>query len=637
MSSRRLQRFLLFKTWSIDWKILGWLLLAWIGVSCGLARAKEMPILANLTGNLPLYFVSDEGQPEGKAAYHTLSDGNQAYFTSTGIWLTQKAQHKDPEAGFPAELQRVALQQNPRQRWALKLEFLEAREVTPQASAPTGMKVNYFRGRSSEWRSGVATYGELVYANLWSGVDLHYSGEKGRLKSTFTVKPGADPRRIQLAWRGAQRVALTDAGRLRVETPLGIIEEEQPIAWQERANQRMPVSVEYAVETDTAGGWRYGFKLGEYDPALPLVIDPVTLGYSLVFGPDVSAQGIAVDRTGAAYITGIAKRASFPPTSGVITESEADKWGIFIAKLKPDGSGLVYVTFLDDSDNKFGFSAAIAVDEKGAAYVTGMTFSDKFPIVGNALGTVLKGANDAFVAKINPDGSTLVYAGLLGGSNSDEGKSIAVDTTGAAYITGTTSSNDFPTVGNLGVTLNGNSAAFVAKIQPDGAGLAYAGYLSGNGTEGGTGIAVDKTGAAYITGNTSSSNFPVSGGLGAVLEGYSDAFVAKVKPDGSGLAYAGYLGGSSATGIAVDSAGAAYVTGSGDYKQFPAVAGFNRQDNHQLFIAKVQPEGLGLAYVGFVGGYDLKTRCGRGGYTCSDGVGGIAVDVKGAAYVTGFT
>lgn len=655
MRYEQIERYFFGAGWLRNWKCWGWLVVL-AGLGWGIAPAKELPAPESVFGKLPLYFVENRGQAGGEVAYQTLGGDHQAHFAATGVWLTQtQAARRETDAAQSdsSPLRRVALHREPSRSWALKLEFLGAREVTPRGVAPAETKVSDFRGKPERWRTGLATHTELVYPDLWSGIDLRYGGDKGRLKSTFAVKPGADPGRIRLAWRGAERVALTDAGRLRVETPLGIIEEDRPVAWQEREGRRVPVAARYALETDSAGGWRYGFELGEYDPALPLVIDPVTLGYAGFLGGGDTISGIVVDSAGAAYVTGQTYSGGFPNIGGS-GDASVTVNDVFVAKIKPDGSGLVYASLfggrMDDT------STGIAVDSAGAAYVAGQTYSDDFPVVGGPDGS-FNGFVDTFVVKIKPDGSGLAYAGFIGGGEGDSATGIAVDSAGAAYVAGTTQSGDFPTVGGLGLSFGGgDSDAFVVKVKPDGSGLAYAGFIGGGGIDSGAGIAVDGTGAAYVAGTTwgnnpsdnLSSDFPAIVGPDVSFNGSEDVFVAKVKPDGSGLAYSGFLGGNgyeSVSGIAMDHAGAAYVAGNTNSTDFPTLGGLDKElkardygAKGSIFVTKIKPDGSGLAYSGFIGwGGCWREPVGSRTFIRCEESADIAVDEAGAAYVGGVT
>jgi hypothetical protein len=608
------------------------------------ALAVEVKVANNAWDKMPLYFVEGYGPSAGKAAYQTLSGGQPTYFTATGVWLTQRSKSPKVETLSPVDgLQPAAYHPQSKPSWALKLEFLGAHETTPQALAPLEAKVNYFHGKPEQWRAGLTSYGELVYSGLWPGVDLHYRGDQGRLKSTFTVQPGADPRRIQLAWRGAEKVTVSDVGRLQIETPVGILEEEKPIAWQEREGQRIPVAVSYQAEADANGGWRHSFAVGSYDPTLLLVIDPVTLAYSGFIGGsgEENATGIAVDSAGAAYVTGyVDSSTAFPTTPGAIAlvhpNDTNNTWlDSFVVKIKPDGSGLVYAGVF--GGRELDKPSGIAVDGAGAVYISGTTRSSDFPIVGT-LGAALHGDADVFVVKINPEGSKLVYAGLVGGSTIDWSTAIAVDGAGSAYLTGYTQSSDFPIVGGLGGNYHRDCDAFVLKVRADGSGLAYSGLLAGNNAEQGSGIAVDRDGAAYVTGYSLSTDFPIVGGLGvAPPDPYkSRPFVTKVRPDGSGLIYSTFLdawGGSNA--IAVDQAGYAYVTGIGYTSNFQIIKGFPPPSSSVgSFVVKLKPEGSQLAYARVLTGFGSFCNT----WSCDfGGAVAIAIDSKGAAYVTGST
>ncbi|MBI2877535.1 MAG: SBBP repeat-containing protein [Candidatus Tectomicrobia bacterium] len=314
-----------------------------------------------------------------------------------------------------------------------------------------------------------------------------------------------------------------------------------------------------------------------------------------------------------------------------------------MAKLSPDGSTLLYATFLGGNGTDIGWR--IAVDAAGNAFVTGDTSSSDFPATAGAFDTTYYNGGDAFVVKLSPDGSSLLYATFLGGSSGDRGFGIALDGGGNAFVTGWTSSSDFPTTdGAFDVTFNGGrfyggGDAFVVKLSSDGSRLLYATFLGGNSEDAVSGIAVDANGNAFVTGWTSSSDFPTTpGALEASFNGGdSDAFVAKLSPDGSRLLYATFLGGSGwergstwggKIGIILDMAGNVFVTGETSSPDFPTTTGaFDTSFNghSDAFMAKLSPDGLRLLYATFLGG------------SGEDSGSGIAVDAAGNAYVTGTT
>ena len=303
-----------------------------------------------------------------------------------------------------------------------------------------------------------------------------------------------------------------------------------------------------------------------------------------------------------------------------------------MTKLNPSGTALVYSTYLGGTNGVAG--DAIAVDAAGSAYVTGTAHSTNFPTTPGDFQTTYGGNGDAFVTKLNPKGTALVYSTYLGGTSYDYGYGIAVDGAGNAYVTGYTASSDFPTTPGAFQTTyaGGNGDAFVTKLNPKGTALVYSTYLGGSDSDGGYGIAVDSAGNAYVTGYTASTDFPTTpGAFQTTFGGNGDAFVTKLNPTGTALVYSTYLGGTRGDlglGIAVDSAGNAYVTGytaSSDFPTTPGAFQTTYGGNQDAFVTKLNPKGTALVYSTYLGG------------TSGDFGLGIAVDSAGNAYVTGGT
>jgi hypothetical protein len=295
---------------------------------------------------------------------------------------------------------------------------------------------------------------------------------------------------------------------------------------------------------------------------------------------------------------------------------------------------LSYSTYLGGSSSDQGVS--IAVDAAGNAFVTGITQSLNFPTVSGGFQMTLAGPQDAFVTKLNPTGSGLVYSTYLGGSGDDFGLGIALDSSTNAYVTGGTASTDFPTAGAFQPALAGSPDAFVTKLDSTGSALLYSTYLGGSGQDRGSQIALDSAGNAYVAGFTVSTNFPTTvGAFDTTFNGGGDAFVTKLNPTGSGLTYSTYLGGSvglnatdSAQGIAVDAAGNAYVTGTAESTNFPTTAGAfqtTHAGSTDAFVTKLNPTGSGLIYSTYLGGNGFDQ-----GF-------GIAIDSIANAYVSGGT
>jgi Calx-beta domain-containing protein/beta-propeller repeat-containing protein len=315
--------------------------------------------------------------------------------------------------------------------------------------------------------------------------------------------------------------------------------------------------------------------------------------YSTHLGGSAGDYGssIAVDSSGNVYVAGVATSPNFP-LAGAIQTTPGGAADVYVAKLNPAGNQLVYSTYLGGAGNDGATS--LAVDSAGNLYLTGVTSSTNFRTASPLQAIPGGGFFDAFVAKLNPTGTQLLYSTYLGGSGEDRGFRIAVDPAGNAYVTGDTDSPNFPTANALQRNYAGGVDAFVAKLNPAGTALTYSTYLGGTSIEGGTAIAVDSAGNAYVTGFTGSTNFPTVGASQGIFGGGSfDGFVAKLNRAGSALDYSTHLGGSgidSGFGIAADASGNAYVMGVTDSANFPVTNAFqptNGGGTADLFIARL--------------------------------------------------
>jgi len=495
-------------------------------------------------------------------------------------------------------------------------------------------KVNYLKGKDpSQWRTGVPTYAKVKYEAVYPGVDLVYYGNQRQLEYDFVLAPGADPDALTLSFEGADRLEIDPNGELVLHTAGGDLRMHKPLIYQEVEGVRRPIGGGYVRKNER----QVGFQVAAYERARSLVIDPV-LVYSTHLGGSGGDDGfgIAVDRFGQAYVTGGTSSPDFPIQDPLQPALGGGFLDAFVAKLNRAGSKLVYSTYLGGTDDDEG--RAITVDRFGQAYVTGQTWSADFPIQNPLQSALGGGFFDAFMAKLNPTGSKLVYSTYLGGTDDDEGRAIAVDRFGRAYVTGFTRSTDFPIQNPLQSALGGGFVdfdAFVAKLNPTGSKLVYSTYLGGTGFDGGiaSDIAVDRFGHAYVTGSTRSTDFPTQDPLQSAFGGGDfDAFVAKLSRAGSKLVYSTYLGGTDfdggiGSGIAVDRFGHAYVTGGTHSADFPTQKPLQPAlgGSFDAFVAKLNRAGSKLVYSTYLGGADLDLGS------------GIAVDHSGQAYVTGFT
>jgi Bacterial Ig-like domain (group 1)/Beta-propeller repeat len=589
-----------------------------LGQTAGVTEQKAR----NTYAKLPLSFVPNAGSLDRRVRYSAQAGGASFYFTKRAAVFSFAKKHKGV---------------------ALELGFVGANPKVRVSGRRLGKgRVNYLLGNDrSKWHTNLPTYGEVRYRGLWPGIDLAFRGERGTLKYEFHVAPGATAKHIRLAYRGAGGLALGRAGNMLIRTPLGPLVDSRPLAYQEIGGRRIAVESSYTVR-----GRSYGFVLGAHDRSRPVVIDP-GLVYSTYLGGTSNDQGrgIAVDAAGNAYVTGFtfSHPSSFPTTVGAFDTSYNGRGDAFVTKLNPAGSALVYSTYLGGSGSDEG--RAIAVDAAGNAYVTG--FADAgFPTTPPlAFDTMYGGpGGDAFVTKLDPTGSALVYSTYLGGSLADRGDGIALDAAGNAYLTGFTYSDippdAFPTTAGAFQTSHGggNTDSFVTKLNTTGSALLYSTFLGGSGDEEGSAVAVDATGNAYATGTTPSTDFPTTpGAFDTSPNGGFDSYVTKVNPNLAGpasLVYSTYLGGSATDqglGVTVDTASDAYVTGSTSSNPFPTTTGaFDTMldGGSDAFVTKLNPNLVGLAslvYSTYLGGSSVDQ-----GY-------GVAVDGAGNAYVTGVT
>ena len=403
------------------------------------------------------------------------------------------------------------------------------------------------------------------------------------------------------------------------------------------------------------GNGFYIAGLGSADAFVTKLNADGSLAYSTYLGGngDDYTFGIAVDSSGSAYVTGVTTSPNFPTTPNSFQSAyDGDLEDAFVTKLSANGSALGYSTYFTGSSEGHG----IAVDSSGNAYVTGETGNAGFVTTANAFQMALRSAGhnltNAFVRKLNAAGSALVYSTFLGGSITDSAFGIAVDSSGNAYVTGFTRSPNFPTANAFQAAIGGSQNAFVSKLNPAGSALVYSTYLGGSGQDQGNGIAVDSSGNAYVTGTTRSANFPTANAFQSAIGGSPSAFVTKLDPTGTALVYSTYLGGSTfdggGYGIAVNSFGNVYVTGTTASTNFPSLNAFQavlRGSAANAFVTELNVAGNALVYstyLGAAGGNDRGITVSGGIYSCLNIDGnsfgcGIAVDSSGNAYVAGNT
>jgi hypothetical protein len=546
--------------------------------------------------------------------------------------------------------------------------------ATPRSEGRLAGTVHYFLGRTAaSWHPNVACYQRVRYAGVYPGIDLVYHGRQGVLEDDFRIAPGSDPGRILLSYDGVRGLRLDGKGDLVVSTASGEVVQRRPVAYQEPGGIRRPVEVAYAlaggarvrfdlgaydrsqplvidpvlasssylggsladsaaaVAVDSSGSWYVaGFTASLDFPATAGSVQPASAGgtdafvaridasgtslvYATYLGGSASdsASGIRLDTAGNVYVAGETASSDFPTTAGAFQAVMPGRASGFVAKLDPSGAALVYSTYLGGSETSR--CDAIAVDGSGSAYLTGRTDSTDFPTTPGVLFPTFRGGRyDAYVTKLNPAGTGLVYSTYMGGGDNDALFGIALGPGNTACVAGGSDSPDYPTTPSAFQTVVQDTDPVVTKLDAGATALLYSTFLGGSlDRERANAIAADASGFLYVTGFTPSTDFPVVHAAQPVKGAGYDGWAARLDPSASGaasLVYSTFLGGDGddrGNGIALDGSGGAYVVGGAS-----AGAGFPLVDPIQAaygggpsdaFIVRLSPAGA-IVYATLLGG-----------------------------------
>jgi hypothetical protein len=551
-------------------------------------------------GKLPLSFEVNNGQADSSIKFLSRGNGYTVFLTSTEAVLSLRR-------GSIKDNQRPLVDHaKTNESVASRVIRLKSIGSNPKPNI-TGMdklpgKSNYFIGSEpSKWRVDVSNYARVKVEDVYPGIDLVYYGNQRQLEYDWIVAPGADPKAIRFAVESKDGLKVDGQGNLALDKSGGLFL-FKPAIYQQRGDARTEIAGRYVLQ----GKHQVGIQIDKYDTSLPLVIDPV-LSYSTFLGGSGNdhGNGIALDSFGNVYLTGNTFSSNFP-TSNPLQANHSGNWSdAFITKLNASGDSLVYSTYI--GGNSVTYGNGIAVDTSGNAYVTGETHATNFPTTNPIQGNN-GGLADSFIIKLNASGNSLIYSTYLGGYSNDIGHGIAVDSSGNAYVAGETSSTNYPTANPFQRSRNGGSDTFIAKLNASGSALIFSTFFGGSSFDEAHGIAVDSSGNAYVTGKTSSTDFPLINPFQNGNGGSGDAFVAKLNDSGNLLIYSTYLGGNSddiGLGISADSSGNAYVTGETYSGNFPTANPFQASHgggNHDAFVTKLNPSGSLLVYSTYIGG-----------------------------------
>ncbi|MBD3162680.1 MAG: hypothetical protein GF346_09920 [Candidatus Eisenbacteria bacterium] len=462
------------------------------------------------------------------------------------------------------------------------------------ARHPTGTTLNFFRGNDpSRWRSGVASYEEVVYRELWPGVDLVFRSAGGRVSVQVDARSSAAAEQVAFTYDGALEVREGKDGML-IETTVGTYLAPLPGSAESVALLRPASPAE------------------EDDGAATLIDDPDRLIWSTFLGGSLNdaIHSIRSDGSGNVFVCGSTSSLDLPATPGAYDETHNGDLDTFVAKLSGSGSTLIWATYLGSNGTEL--DSDLTVDSAGNPIVTGYTDSPAFPVTPGAYDTEHNGIDDVFVAKLSSTGSTLLWSTFLGGSSYDGFPAVALDTLDNVFVTGGTLSSDFPvTTGAYDTTPNGAGDTYVCKLDIDGSDLVWSTFVGGSGPENQAGhIVVDENGRSAIATSTGSSDFPTTPGAFQISYGggASDGCVFTLSGSGSELVWSSFIGGTDidwSEDLTRDPSGNVTLlsgTLSADFPVTPGAYDTTHNGESDFCIAKLLSDGSRLLWCTFVGG-----------------------------------
>ncbi len=529
---------------------------------------------------LPLSFEVNQGQVDSRIKFSAHGTGSNLYLTNADAVLTLAPSLTAPSQRSTGQAQRRAVGVSPQSGAVLNFHLVGS-SAHPKVVGLDRLSgtANYFIGTNPrQWHTNIATYAKVAYVSVYPKVDLVYYGNQGQLEYDFVLRPGANPQGIRFSIVGADQLRLDARGNLLITANGRVIRQNSPVIYQEVSGRKLLIGGRFVL----LGHGQVGFDVNAYNIHRTLVIDPVLVFSTFFAGGAATTTNFALDGADNIYLTGYTdpQIAALPAINPLQPTPGGEPVDIFVAKLNPSASKVLFSTYLGGSSGDQ--ANGMALDRAGNVYLTGTTSSGNFPTTLHSVQPHLIGATDAFIAKLSADGHHLLYSTYLGGA-----------------------------------TDNANAA----------------------GTNGGSGIAVDSAGNAYITGYTYGYNFPLQrpfqrvlgfgkGTLGAQV----DALVTKINSSGTALLYSTYLGGSGSdegTAIKVDHTGSAYIVGWTNSPDFPiaphALQNTLSSGSQVPFVAKLNPRGDALLYSTFLG------------TSVGDVISSLALDQFDNLYLTGQT
>jgi hypothetical protein len=584
-------------------------------VASGTVRSQELERAQASASWAPLQgFIENRGQVDPVVRFYAAGGRASLFFVADGVVIdlhgvapgTERPPMRASELPSRSREERTGFATG---SYALKIRFVEA-DPRAQLTARDRLSAEYHflrRGDDPQTGSPVHGFGEVVYRNVWPGIDLVYGQRSGKLVYRIVASAGADLSRVKFDYEGASGV-LEAGGSIWIETPAGIVRDERP---DDTANAGT-ISVTASVASRSGAG-------DPAQPQRPAGLPPtdqtrMDLYWSTFLGGsrDDTVFGVARDGSMRPVVTGTTRSVDFPTTLGAYDTSYAGSFDIFVTKLAADGSAVLWSTFLGDTGDDRGW--AIQLDAADQPVVAGITASTGFPVTAAAFDRTHNGSYDAFAAKLTADGRALVWSTFYGGSDSEwDVSGLVLDAQQRPVIIGSSRSANLPTTpGAFDRTLAGISDGFVAELSADGSALVFGTFLGGGRDDAAEDVTLDAAGRPVVVGRTYSSDFPVTPGAfqPALAGGGSsqDVFVSKLAADGSSLVFSTYLGGDGndeGYAIAPDGLGGVYVTGvttSPDFPTTPGAFSRSRSGIGDAFVTRLAPDGASLLWSTYFGG-----------------------------------
>lgn len=604
-----------------------------IGDSEGLTPLNEDYTETDIMDHLEFednHFIKNEGQ-KNPIEVLFYSSGEYVYFTSKAVYYrlkkTESCPHSDLKMDSLPDINKVRLIEHREKGVILKYEFKNSNYVMPKGKSRCGWNSNYFLGNDENgWRTNVPNFEEVIYEDLWNGIDLIYRLKDGSIKYDLVVDAGADPEQICFGISGHESLDLNLNGDLLIGTEMGMVIDRGLIAFSGN-DESIKINCKFKImDRDTIM-----FDVGQYDKREMLIIDPIMDFSTFVGGSGQdNTHDLATDPSGNIYVMGYTSATGFPITTGAYDTTFNGKDDTFIYKMDRNGTSLLYSTYIGGSGGDYGNS--ITLDDNGNLYLVGDSWSTNFPTTSGAYDTTHNGLHDAIVTKFNSTGSGLIFSTYIGGSVNDMGFGIELDDAHNIYIAGAGGPGYPTTTGAYDTSHNGNWDAIITKLSSNGTTLDYSSFIGGSDADGCNGIAFDSGNTILTDCFTKSNDFPTTlNAYDTTFNGMQDIAIVEMNLNNGSLSYSSYVGGSAhdiAVGVVFDSSGDVLFYGYSNSTDYPVTD--NSYDNtsngsNDVIITIFDLANSTLLNSTYVGG------------SADDSANDLLIDKDGSLYLAGKT